>query len=177
MKKFNLLNIKKGLRRDLSARSQVTLADRALSSEFGFDYFDGSRKHGYGGYKYDGRWIEVSKRAVSHFKLRPGSKVLDVGCGKGFFVHDLTQSCGLEAFGVDISEYSIKNCMPEIAGRVNLADMRSLAFPDNSFDAVFCINTLHNLTKVEAFLAIREMNRLVKNSKNIFNEGYFRYPI
>lgn len=169
MKKFNLLNMDqtKGLR-DLSLRKDVSLADRARSAEFGFDYFDGTRALGYGGYFYDGRWVKVAQRAVEHFKLTSGMKVLDVGCGKGFFVYDLYSTQGIEAYGVDVSEYAVSNCHPGAVGRVHLQSMQNMSFPDNSFDAVFCINALHNLSKLEAYKAIREMNRVVNDLTKVF---------
>ena len=71
--------------------------------------FDGPRKFGYGGYVYDGRWKSVAKRIVKEYNLKKGSKVLDVGCGKGFLVKDLI-NLGIDAYGLDISEYAIKNC-------------------------------------------------------------------
>ena len=71
MKEFNLLNLPKPAQRDLSIRKDVSFPDRLKSSEFGYDYFDGSRKLGDGGYKYDGRWVNVSERAVKTFDLKP----------------------------------------------------------------------------------------------------------
>jgi len=168
MKEFNLLNLPKTAQRDLSIRKDVSFPDRLKSSEFGYDYFDGSRKLGYGGYKYDGRWVNVSERAVKTFDLKPGDKVLDVGCGKGFFVHDLVNSEGLDAYGVDISSYALLGAMPDVVGRLHLQDMRKLVFPDDTFDAVFCINTLHNLSKVEAFGALQEINRVVRDKRKVF---------
>ena len=168
MKEYNLLELPKTAKRDLSVRKDVSFSERLKSSKFGYDYFDGGRRLGYGGYNYDGRWVKVSKRAVEFFDLKPGDKVLDVGCGKGFFVHDLVNSEGLDAYGVDVSSYAISKAMPDIVGRLHLQDMRQLLFPDGTFDAVFCINTLHNLSEVEAFSAMQELNRVVKDKRKIF---------
>tara|TARA_Y100000588_G_C13884971_1_gene766176 strand:- start:26 stop:700 length:675 start_codon:yes stop_codon:yes gene_type:complete len=168
MKEFNLLEVSQSVKRDLSLRSNISFAERVRSSNFDCDYFDGSRKLGYGGYKYDGRWIKVAKRATNLFGLKSGDKVLDIGCAKGFFVHDLVHSCDIDAYGIDVSTYALMEAMPSIAGRLHKQNMKNLIFPDDTFDAVFCINTLHNLDKVEAFTAIKEMNRVVKNKKNIF---------
>lgn len=168
MREFNLLNRPNTGQRDLLIRQNISFMDRLKSSEFGYDYFDGTRKLGYGGYNYDGRWINVSKRAVQFFDLKPGDKVLDVGCGKGFFVHDLVNSESIDAYGVDISSYALLKAMPEVAGRLHLQDMRKLLFPDDAFDAVFCINTLHNLSKVEAFGALQELNRVARDKTKIF---------
>lgn len=168
MKKINLLELSKDIKRDLSLRKNITYEEKVISSEFGKDYFDGNRRLGYGGYKYDGRWVRVAKKVVKFFDLKPDDKVLDIGCGKGFLVNDLMNSCKIDAYGIDISEYALQNSIEEISGRLHLQDMRNLVFPDSSFDVVLCINTLHNLSKTDAYIAIKEMNRVVKTKEKIF---------
>lgn len=169
MQKFNLLEIPQKLNvRDLKVRENVSLSEKLQASAFGHTYFDGSRREGYGGYHYDGRWKSVAKRAIKHFDLSEGSKVLDLGCGKGFFVYDLVNHFGIDAYGLDISDYALKNCPPDVSGRLHKGSLVSLPFPNGAFDAVFCINTLHNLTKLEAFAAIQEMNRVVKQKSAVF---------
>ena len=111
-------------------------------------YFDGPREFGYGGYRYDGRWVPVARDIVAHFGLKPGDRVLDVGCAKGFLVKDLMTVCpGLEAFGLDISEYALMHCEPEVVGRLHLGSADRLPFPDGAFDCVISINTIHNLER------------------------------
>jgi ubiquinone/menaquinone biosynthesis C-methylase UbiE len=133
----------------------------AISREYGFDYFDGSRDYGYGGYRYDGRWVPIAEDIVKHFNLRPGQRVLDVGCAKGFLVKDLMQVCpGLEVFGLDVSEYALMHCEPEAIGRLHLGSAEHLPFPDNSFDAVLAINSIHNLERPDVKRALQEIQRL-----------------
>jgi ubiquinone/menaquinone biosynthesis C-methylase UbiE len=96
-------------------------------------------------------------------------RVLDIGAGKGFLVNDLIQTCpGLEAFGVDISEYGVRNCHPDIIGRMHTGDARSLPFPDASFDCVLSINTLHNLKRNEVITALHEINRVCKSKRRAY---------
>jgi protein-L-isoaspartate(D-aspartate) O-methyltransferase len=88
-------------------KSRVINVDKAEVSElaikWGFDYWDGSRDTGYGGYKYDGRWKKVAAQLIDTYGLRPGMNVLDVGCGKGFLLNDLKELCpGLNVYGLDI---------------------------------------------------------------------------
>jgi len=149
-------------KRNVSQRAEAKSPDViAASREFGELYFDGPRSYGYGGYRYDGRWIPVAEDIVAHFGLRAGDRVLDVGCAKGFLVKDLMKVCpGLEAFGLDISEYALKHCEPEIIGRLHLGNATSLPFPDGSFKAVISLNTLHNLDRSEVITALREVERL-----------------
>ena len=51
----------------------------------GKQYYDGNRLDGYGGYKYDGRWKKFLPKIIKKYKLSGKSKVLDLGCKKGFF--------------------------------------------------------------------------------------------
>jgi ubiquinone/menaquinone biosynthesis C-methylase UbiE len=149
-------------KRNISQRAEAkSPAVIAASREFGELYFDGPRSYGYGGYRYDGRWIPVAEDIVAHFGLRAGDRVLDVGCAKGFLVKDLMKVCpGLEAFGLDISEYALKHCEPEIVGRLHLGNATALPFPDGSFNAVISLNTLHNLVRPDVIVALREIERL-----------------
>ena len=149
-------------RRDVRARAMAKTPERiAAAREFGELYFDGPREFGYGGYRYDGRWIPVAKDIVRHFGLKSGDRILDVGCAKGFLVKDLMGVCpGLEAFGMDISEYALLHCEKEVVGRLHLGSAIRLPFPDRSFDAVISINTIHNLEAEGVVSALREIERL-----------------
>src|SRR5437588_7248563 len=132
----------------------------AASRQFGELYFDGPREYGYGGYRYDGRWIPVARDIVDHFGLKPGMRVLDIGCAKGFLVKDLMKVCpGLEAFGLDISLYALMHCEPEVIGRIHLGTAEKLVFPDNSFDCVLCLNTVHNFPRPRAIKVMQEIQR------------------
>ena len=132
-----------------------------ISKEYGETYFDGPREYGYGGYRYDGRWIPVARDIVAHFGLKAGDRVLDVGAAKGFLVKDLLAVCpGLEVFGIDISEYALMHCEPEVVGRLHLGSADHLPFPSGSFDCVLAINTIHNLPRDRCRTALQEIQRL-----------------
>jgi SAM-dependent methyltransferase len=134
-------------------------------------YFDGPREFGYGGYRYDGRWKPVARDIVDHFGLKPGDRVLDVGCAKGFLVKDLLE-LGIDAFGVDVSEYALMHCEPETVGRLHLDSAEHLPFPDGSFDAVLAINTIHNLARSQCVIAAREIERLAPGKGFIQVDSY-----
>jgi ubiquinone/menaquinone biosynthesis C-methylase UbiE len=162
MSQVNLLAKLPRGKRNVCARAEAKTAEIiAISREYGELYFDGPRTYGYGGYRYDGRWIPVAEDMVEHFGLKPGDRVLDVGCAKGFLVKDLLKVCpGLEAFGLDISQYALMKCEPEVVGRLHLGNAIKLPFPDNSFQAVISLNTVHNLERPELIAALREIERL-----------------
>ena len=161
-------------KRNVCARAEAKTAEIiAIAREYSELYFDGPRTYGYGGYRYDGRWIPVAKDIIEHFRLKPGDRILDVGCAKGFLVKDLLNVCpGLEVFGLDISEYALMNCEPEVVGRLHLGNATKLPFPDNSFNAVISLNTVHNLERPELIKALREIERLAPGKGFVQVDSY-----
>ena len=144
-----------------------------LSKEFGKHYFDGPREYGYGGYRYDGRWQPVARDIVAHYGLKPGMRVLDVGCAKGFLVKDLLDACpGLEVFGLDISEYALKHCPPEVIGRLHLGNCEALPFPDGSFDLVLALDVIHNQKRDGVIRALHEISRIGKGKAFVRVDSY-----
>jgi len=145
-----------------------------LAKQFEFDYWDGDRRICYGGYRYmPGRWEKVARMMVKHYGLKPGDRVLDVGCGKGFLLYDFTQVLpGIEVVGLDISRHAIANAKEEIRDRVQLGNATQLPFPDQSFDLVISITTLHNLYCYDFDKALREIERVGNRNKYICVESW-----
>lgn len=169
----NLLARYPKAKRNVKARLGNKEENRRIALEFGKEYFDGTREQGYGGYRYDGRWLPIAEDIARHFGLKAGDRILDVGCGKGFLVKDLMRVCpGLEAFGIDISEYAVMNCEPEVVGRLHIGNAMRLPFPDNSFQAVISINTIHNLERAGCIQALREMQRLAPGKGYVQVDAY-----
>jgi len=142
-----------------------------IASQFGKEYWDGDRKFGYGGYRYDGRWRAVADLLVQHYHLKPGDRVLDVGCGKAFLLYDLMQT-GLEVAGIDISHHGIETAPDGVKPYLQIADAEQLPFADKSFDLVISINTLHNLPCAKLEKALKEIERVGKNNKYLVVESY-----
>ena len=98
----------------------------AISKKYGFDYWDGDRKFGYGGYKYiPGRWEEVAKKLIKRYKLNNKSKILDLGCGKGFLLYEIKKILPrIHIKGIDISNYGLKNSKKEISKFLFKGDLK-----------------------------------------------------
>jgi ubiquinone/menaquinone biosynthesis C-methylase UbiE len=144
-----------------------------IAKKYDYDYWDGDRKFGYGGYRYDGRWRSVAEAIATHYELTPTQTVLDVGCGKGFLLYELTQSVpGISVTGIDISKYAIEHSKEEVKEFLRVGNATELPYDDQSFDLVISINTLHNLYCYDLDKAIREIQRVGKNSKYIVVESY-----
>ena len=172
MAEINLLSSLPKPKRIINERKEAKTKEHIIiSRKYGEEYFDGSREYGYGGYKYDGRWIPVAKDMIKHFNLKEKSKVLDIGCAKGFLVKDLVD-LGIDAYGLDISEYAINNSPIDIKHRLRLGSAEKLPFLDNEFDAVISINTLHNLNRDLCKQAIKEMQRVSKGKAFIQVDSY-----
>ena len=145
-----------------------------LAKKWDYDYWDGDRRINYGGYHYmPGRWAPVGQAMIDHYQIKPGARILDIGCGKGFQLYELTQLLpGIEVHGIDISEYAIAHAKEEIKKYLQVGNATKLLFPDNHFDFVFSINTLHNLHCYDLDKALREMARVGKENKYICVESY-----
>jgi SAM-dependent methyltransferase len=154
--------------RDYVAR--VVEDDKASSAEvasrFGAEYWDGERRYGYGGYKYDGRWRVLAANLAQRYALAPGQRVLDVGCGKGFLLYELAQLVpGLEIAGIDISQYAIANAKEEVRSALVVGDAVSLPYADRRFDLVVSLGTLHNLAIADLWRALREIGRVTQSGR------------
>lgn len=167
--------IHKSTKRDYLAR--VTQRDKAEVAEraikYGYDYWDGSRETGYGGYKYDGRWRKVADAMVAAYGIKPGMRVLDVGSGKGFLLYDFREAVpGIEVAGIDISAYGIEHTMEDVKPFCQVGSAAKLPWPDKHFDLIISINTLHNLYNYELHSALREIERVGRGHQYICVEAY-----
>ena len=149
-------------------------ADRAIARKFGREFFDGDRSQGYGGFNYMARfWQPVVPTFRDHFGLKAGDSILDVGCAKGFMMHDMAELIpGLKVTGIDVSEYAIANAMPDMKPHVRVADARRLPYDDKSFDVVISVNTVHNLERDECGQALREIERVARRGAFITVDAY-----
>ncbi len=137
---------------------------RQVARKFGKEYFDGDRLYGYGGYSYHPRfWQETVKRFAEFYGLTNESSVLDVGCAKGYMLHDFKELLpGLTVAGVDISNYALEHSLESVRPYLQLGNAKDLPFPDDSFNLVISINTVHNLNLENCRQALKEIQRVSK---------------
>ena len=167
MAEINLLDLLPQTKRDPKARAAAkTEADRAIAKRFDYDFFDGERRFGYDGYRYDGRWLPVARRFVEHYNLPPDARILDVGAAKGFLIHDFLQVLPKATVrGIDVSTYAKENAHGGVGQFIDIGSAEKLPYPDKSFDLVISINSIHNLPLERCKQSLREMERVSKAYK------------
>lgn len=137
-----------------------------IAREYGKDFWDGDRRYGYGGYKYDGRWKVVAEKFIELYDLEDGCSILDVGCGKGFLLHELKLLLpNSRIVGFDISSYGIDNSKEEVREYLTIHNAADVPwkYEDKEFDFAFSLATLHNLKIYELAGALTEMARVSKD--------------
>jgi len=174
-KEINLLrNYPKAKRNVSKRREEKTEEHRVIARKFGKDFFDGDRKVGYGGFRYDPKyWTEVVKDISNYYELKSGDKILDVGCGKGFMLYDFFKlNPQFDIYGIDISEYAVNNCIESLKGKLKVGNAVSLPYPDKYFDLVISINTHHNLDGEDIINAFNELQRVTKKNSYVVLDAY-----
>ncbi len=138
----------------------------AIAKQYGRDYWDGDRRYGYGGYRYDGRWGVVAAALLERYQLRPDAAILDVGCGKGFLLHELKLRLPqARVSGFDISDYGLANAKEEVRPFLFTHDAgQPYPFADAEFDLVISLGTLHNLGLPGLKTALQEMARVGRHA-------------
>ena len=130
--------------------------------EFGSDYFDNPGIiQGYGGYEYDGRYREYVKNIIHRYKLKKKSKILEIGCAKGFILKEF-KDCGMEVYGVDNSLYAISNTHPSVKSEIKHCSAEKLKFIDNFFDLIICKDVLPHISPSKIDIVLSEIKRVLK---------------
>ena len=144
-----------------------------VAKEYGYDYWDGDRKYGYGGYRYDGRWKCVAQKLAEHYQLAAGQKILDVGCGMAHLLYELQQMIpGIVVKGIDISQYALEHAEEEVRDCLQYGQAQELPYNNHEFDLVISLATLHNLKIFDLKKAVQEIERVSKGNSYIMVESY-----
>jgi len=151
-----------------------TIENRIIASYRDEGYYDGDRNNGYGGYKYDGRWREIAKRMYEEYELTENSAVLQIGCEKGFLLHDFHEIYPkLKLSGTEVSDYAIEHAMPAIKPQIVKSSFTKLPFGDNEFDFVIAIGVVYTLNLADAISCLKEIQRIGKG-KSFITLGAYR---
>jgi SAM-dependent methyltransferase len=172
---INLLENYPQTKRNVAERGATkTEEDRSIARKFGKEFFDGERRHGYGGFFYHPRfWQPVVPTFQKFYSLSTHSTILDIGCAKGFMLYDFRELIpGIAVQGIDLSPYAIAHCKEEVKPFLQVADARTLPYADHSFDLIISINTLHNLEKKGVVEALKEIERVGKGKSFITVDAY-----
>jgi len=161
-------------KRVLTADSSRTIRSRMIAWGLDEQYYDGSRQNGYGGFVYDGRWARIVPALVQRYGLTPRSAVLDVGCKKGFFLHDLGAALpGIKLRGVENHPYPLAHAMPSVRSYLRQCRYEQLPFADGEFDFVMAFAAIYMLTLGGVMAALREIQR-VGNGNSYITVGAYR---
>ncbi len=156
---------------------RVTDHDKAscaqVALEWGQDYWDGDRQHGYGGFYYDGRWRSVAEAMIEHYQLSDAARILDIGCGKAFLLYEF-HNClpNAQVVGIDVSQYGLLGAKDDVQPNLLRGSAVSLPFEDHAFDFVYSINTFHNFYNPELESALLEMERVSRGGSYLTVEAY-----
>ena len=150
-----------------------TIKNKVIAWGLGREYYDGDRVNGYGGFCYDGRWEKVIPNIVSEYGVGGKSAVLDVGCKKGFFLHDLKQAFpGIKVRGVENHPYPIENAMEFVKEDIVLSPYEKLPFKDGEFDFVLAFASIYMLNFGNVMDALREIQRVSKGKSYVTLGAY-----
>ena len=144
------------------------------AKKYDTNYWDGDRRYGYGGYKYlPGRWKPVAEALIENYALTNDSSVLDVGCGKGYLLHELKLLLpNIKIAGFDISDHGLENSKEEIQEYLfKHKAQEPYPYADDEFDLVISLGCIHNLRLFELEKALKEIERVGKHGY-IMMESY-----
>ena len=157
-----------------AARPVITEDDKRVSKQFGRDYFDGDRRHGYGGFAYHPRfWTDTVRHIRDVYQLREDAAILDIGCAKGFMLYDfMLLMPKARLAGIDFSSYAISNALEPVKPFVQTGNAKALPYADASFDLVLSINTIHNLPYEECQQSLREIQRVSRKHAFVMVDAF-----
>jgi len=155
-------------------RPAITEQDKRISKQFGRDYFDGDRRHGYGGFSYHPRfWTDTVRHIRDVYQLPEDAAILDIGCAKGFMLYDfMLLMPKARLAGIDVSSYAIENALGPVKPFVQVGNSKALPYDDHSFDLVLSINTIHNLPYEECKQSLREIQRVSRRHAFVMVDAF-----
>ena len=141
------------------------LKNKLIAWELEKEYYDGDRNNGYGGFSYDGRWLKLLPAFIKKYKLNNNSKILDLGCKKGFIMKDLKILLpGAKIYGIEDHKYPIINAEKKIKKNIILSNYYEIPFNKNYFDLVIGFSSIYKYNFQDVVKTIKEINRVSRKS-------------
>jgi ubiquinone/menaquinone biosynthesis C-methylase UbiE len=170
-KHFDIGYFKKPIKVRAKVATERTVINKMYAWELGKEYYDGSRLNGYGGFKYDGRWLKLLPKIIKKYKLNKKSKVLDLGCKKGFLLKDLNILLpGIKSYGIENHSYALKHAV-KCESKLILTDYTKLPFKNKSLDFVIAFNSLYMQNLGDVIKSLKEIERVSKKSYIVLASG------
>ena len=170
-KHFDIGYFKKPVKVRAKVAKERTVTNKMYAWKLGKEYYDGSRLNGYGGFKYDGRWLKLLPKIIKKYKLNKKSKVLDLGCKKGFLLKDLNILIpGIKSYGIENHDYALKNSV-KCNSKLIKCDYTKLPFKNKYFDFVIAFNSLYMQNLGDVIKSLKEIERVSKNSYIVLASG------
>ena len=143
------------------ARGLRTIQNRIIASYRDREFYDGDRNNGYGGFRYDGRWKIVAKRMAEEYRLTEKSSILQVGCEKGFLLHDFQALLpGVTVKGIEVSDYAIEHSLDTVRDHIQKAALTRFPFQEETFDLVIGLGVVYALNLADAIQCLKEIQRV-----------------
>jgi len=150
-----------------------TIHNRIIASYRDREFYDGNRNNGYGGFKNDGRWAPIAQNMLQMYSLNDQSSILQIGCDKGFLLHEFLQICpDINIRGTEISDYAIDCVLPSVKPFIKKAPFMELPFADGEFDFIIAIGAVYSLNLPDAIKCLKEIQRVGKGKSFITLGAY-----
>ena len=170
-KHFDIGYFKKPLKVRSRVAKKRTIINKMYAWELGKEYYDGNRINGYGGFKYDGRWKKLLPKIIKRYKLTQNSKVLDLGCKKGFLLKDLNILIpGIKSYGIENHSYALKKAV-KCKSKLIKSEYYKVPFKNKHFDFVIALNSLYMQNLGDVIKSLKEIERVSKNSFVVLASG------
>ena len=165
MRHFDTGYFKKKINKRKYISKKRDITNRIIAWGLDKEYYDGKRINGYGGYKYDARWKKILPRIIKRYKLTKKSKVLDLGCKKGFFMKDLKDLVpGIKIYGIEDHQYAIKKAHPDVKKNIKFSEYYNLPFKNKEIDFIFAFNSIYTHNLRNTVNSLKEMQRVGKKN-------------
>jgi len=170
-KHFDIGYFKKPVKVRGKVAKERTVLNKIKAWELGKDYYDGNRLNGYGGFKYDGRWLKMLPKIIKKYKLNKNSKVLDLGCKKGFLLKDLNILLpGIKTVGIENHAYALKKSV-KCQSKLIQSEYYKIPYKNKHFDFVIAFNSLYMYNLGDVIKSLKEIERVSKKSYIVLASG------